>query len=75
MARVARGTELARKMRIAFDLHEAGVSMMRQNLRRRFPRASVRAIDRRLGEWLMHRPGAECTDADGHVVKWPRTRI
>ena len=53
------------KLRLAFELHEAGVSLMRQNLRRRFPEASEQAIDERLQAWLEERPGAEFGDAVG----------
>lgn len=45
------------------DLFETGLSLMRQNLRRAAPDATDAEIDRRLGEWLRHRPGAE--DGDG----------
>ena len=51
------------RMRTAFDLYEAAEQMMRQNLRRRFPRASEAEIERRLIAWLQHRPGAEHGDA------------
>jgi hypothetical protein len=36
----------------AFDLFDAGVDLMRQNLRRRYPRAPAREIEERLAEWL-----------------------
>lgn len=54
------------------ELFETGVAIMRQNLRRRFPKESEGEIDRRLTEWLRTRPGAEFGDApsEGHR---PRT--
>ena len=52
----------AEKLRIAFDLHEAGVELMRQNLRRARPRASREEIESLLEEWLQTRPGAEHGD-------------
>lgn len=52
----------AEKIRIAFDLFDAGVDMMRQSLRRRHPEESPEEIQRRLQEWLYTRPGAELGD-------------
>ncbi|MHB8420759.1 MAG: hypothetical protein ACYDCL_22015 [Myxococcales bacterium] len=62
----------ADRLRVAFDLFEAGCAMMRQNLRRRFPAADDAEIERRLGHWLSERPGAEGGDAVGRVGPWPR---
>ena len=62
----------ARRFRTAMDLFEAGVSMMRQNLRRRFPDADEEEIKARLRQWLQERPGAEYGDCDGRPVPWPR---
>jgi Rv0078B-related antitoxin len=60
----------ARRFRTTLALFEAGVSMMRQNLRRRFPEASEEEIQARLTEWLRHRPGAEHGDCTGRPVDW-----
>ena len=57
--------EMIRKLRVAFDLHAAGVSMMRARLRRLHPGADDAEIDRRLQAWLHDRPGAEWGDAEG----------
>ncbi|WP_129574494.1 MULTISPECIES: hypothetical protein [Sorangium] len=65
-------TRLAENLRLAFDLHDAGVALMRQNLRRRLPEANEEDIDERLADWLMERPGAEFGDAEGRPVPWPR---
>jgi hypothetical protein len=46
--------------------------MMRQNLRRRYPEDGDEKIERRLIEWLQHRPGAEHGDCDGKPIDWPR---
>lgn len=62
------------RFRLALDLHEAGVALMRQNLRRRHPGESEQEIDARLAAWLMHRPGAEHGDAVGRPVAWPTNR-
>ncbi len=58
------------KLRAAFELHEVGVALMRQNLRRRHPGESDKAIDELLTDWLRTRPGAEHGDAAGR----PSTR-
>lgn len=54
-----------RRMQVTFDLYELAESMMRQNLRRRFPRESQEQIELRLQAWLRDRPGAERGDAGG----------
>jgi hypothetical protein len=62
----------ARRFRTALELFEAGVAMMRQNLRRQFPEADEKEIAARLAQWLQERPGAELGDCDGRPVPWPR---
>lgn len=57
---------------MAFELHEAGVDLMRQQLRREHPGETDADIERRLKEWLRHRPGAEHGDAQGRPGTWPR---
>jgi hypothetical protein len=47
---------MKRNLQLAFDLHEAGVSMMKQNLRRKFPDAAEQEINQRLQLWLEERP-------------------
>jgi hypothetical protein len=54
--------------RATLDLFEAGLDLMRQNLRRNHPAASDEEIERLLGEWLVHRPGAEFGDCPGRPV-------
>jgi hypothetical protein len=61
----------AAKLRLACDLFDSGVAMMRQTLRRRFPTASERTIADALARWLLERPGAEYGDAPGRVREWP----
>ncbi|WP_437736273.1 hypothetical protein [Sorangium sp. So ce1335] len=65
-------TRLAENLRLACELHDAGVALVRQNLRRRLPEASEEDIDMRLADWLRERPGAEFVDAEGRPVPWPR---
>ena len=64
----------AESLRASLDLFEAGVDLMRQNLRRQHPQADDREIDRLLGHWLRERPGAEFGDCSGLVVE-PNTRF
>lgn len=61
----------AEKLRAALELHDVGVELMRQNLRRRHPDASDEEIDDMLTDWLRTRPGAEHGDAAGR----PTTRV
>jgi len=61
-------------LRVALDLSETGIALMRQNLRRRLPEESEDDIDQRLRAWVRHRPGAEHGDAVGRAVG-PRTRF
>jgi hypothetical protein len=64
---------LREKLLVAFDLFEAGVDMMRQQLRRAYPAESEAEIERRVTEWLHHRPGALHGDSAGRVGTWPRS--
>lgn len=64
----------AERFRIAMDLFQTGVDMMRQNLKREDPDASDEQIEERLRAWLRHRPGAEFGDCEGRPGEWPRRR-
>ena len=50
------------------NLFDAGLNLMRQNLRRTHPQANEDEIDRRLHQWLRERPGAESGDCPGRPV-------
>jgi len=63
----------ARRLLVAFDLHEAGVAMMRRRLRRENPTLDDRAVEELLRAWLRERPGAPDGDGDGTRVSWPRS--
>lgn len=58
----------ARTFRMTLDLFDAGVQLMRQNLRRSDPAADEQEIDRRLSTWLRERPGAGQGDCPGRAV-------
>ena len=57
------------RLRLAFDLFQAGVDLMRQNLRREHPDLPQADIERLLAAWLSTRPGAEHGDAVGRPRK------
>lgn len=61
-----------RRLRLALELHEAGVELHRQTLRREHPELSDAEIARLVGAWLRTRPGAEHGDATGQPGTWPR---
>ncbi len=63
---------LASRLRLTVELHEEGVQIMRQNLRREDPDATDAEIERRLQQWLTERPGAEFGDGAGRPGTWPR---
>lgn len=53
------------RLRLTFDLFEAGVSMQRASLRRAHPDADACEIERLLRAWLATRPGARHGDGVG----------
>lgn len=59
------------RFRIALDLHQSGIEIMRQNLRRAHPHESDAEIAQRLGSWIRTRPGAEHGDCTGPLFGWP----
>jgi len=61
----------ASRLRLALDLFESGVALMRQNLRRSRPSASDSEIETALVAWLQTRPGAEHGDAVGRLLPVP----
>jgi hypothetical protein len=67
MPKDPRREELAAKLRTALDMFGLGESIMRQNLRRKYPAASDAEIEDRLSAWLLERPGAEHGDAPGRL--------
>jgi hypothetical protein len=56
------------RFRAALDLHELGLAIKRQNLRREHGDADDDEIERLLGAWLRDRP----PDYPGRLVQWPR---
>lgn len=48
--------EAAERFRATVELHETGLALMRQNLRRSNPEAGPAEIDRLLRAWLEARP-------------------
>ena len=64
--------EAAARLRMALEMFEPGVEMMRQKLRRDHPDLADHEIEARVRAWLQERPGAEFGDAVGRHVGWPR---
>lgn len=62
----------AARLRVAFDLFEAGVTLMRQKIARERPDASQREVEELVCRWLRTRPGAEHGDAVGRRLDPPR---
>lgn len=60
----------AERFRTAIDLHEAGVQMMRLNLRRRYPGATEAELQERFKAWLI---GPEEEIPGFRRVPWPRS--
>ena len=60
-----------KKLAIALELHEFGVEMMRQNIRRREPCLSDEEVSERLRAWLQDHPllgvPIEQVDASGRA--------
>ena len=61
----AQDLTVADKLRLAVDLAEAGLDVMRARLQREDAEADAEEIERRLVAWLRERPGAEHGDAEG----------
>lgn len=51
-----RDPEILARFQMTFDLYQTAEDIMRQNLRRRFPEATKKEIERRLLSWLRKEP-------------------
>ena len=60
---------MASRLLDALELWEDGVQIMRENLRRRQPRASDEELEAELARWLA---GPEGVDSNYVLVEWPR---
>jgi len=63
----------AQRLLTTFDLHESGVELMRQKLRRENPTLDEAGIAQLLQAWLNERPGAPYGDGAGVPTVWPRS--
>jgi len=70
MIRDPRTDDPAAKLRLALDLFDSGVAIMRESLKRRFPEASDQTVAEALDAWLRQRPGAEHGDTAGRLRDW-----
>jgi hypothetical protein len=59
-----RDPEVTERFKWALDLAETGILIMRQNLRRRYPRASEAEITDRLAAWLEKRQFTDRSSSD-----------
>ena len=63
----------AARLRVALELFDTGVELMRQRLRRERPEATEDEVSHALTEWLHQRPGAEYGDTVGRPRPLPET--
>jgi Rv0078B-related antitoxin len=61
-------TPIAMAFAATLELFQTGIDVMRQNIRRHHPNAADEEIERRLHDWLIHRPGAEFGDCPGRSL-------
>lgn len=64
----------AERLRVAFELHDLAVKMLRQRYRREHAGATEAEVEAAVAEWHSRRPGAEFGDAEGLPIPWPPTR-
>lgn len=57
----------ADRLRVALELADAGITLIRQNLRRAHPAGSDDELDQLLSDWIERRPGALEGDCPGAV--------
>ena len=60
---------IAKGLQAAFDLFDRGVELKRRALKRKFPKASRREIERKLDRWLGSKPPLEGPD----FIKVPKS--
>ncbi|MBI5496934.1 MAG: hypothetical protein HY904_18105 [Deltaproteobacteria bacterium] len=64
----------AQKLRVAFELADAAVEMMKARIRREHPVLSSWERAALLVRWVQTRPGAEWGDGEGRPVPWHGAR-
>lgn len=65
-------TPEAQRLLTAFDLFEAGLSMMRARFRRSRPNASVAEIEAMVSAWLLQQPTEKFGDSEDRQNTWLR---
>jgi len=65
LPRVSDSLTPAERLRVAFELSDAAIVLVRARLRRQHPDATEADLDARVEAWLTERPGAEGGDAVG----------
>jgi hypothetical protein len=58
------------RLRLALEMYEDGVAMVRRSLRRDNPEASEQELSNLFIQWLRQRPGAEIGDCVGSPRTW-----
>jgi hypothetical protein len=74
LPRASDALDLATRFRVACELSDAAIQLVRARLRRQHPEATDDQLSRMVDAWLETRPGAEQGDGVGRLVAWPRTR-
>ena len=74
MERTATAATPADKFRATLDLIQVGVSLMRQNIRRRHPGLDDETVEERLREWLWRHPVEPPHDPALRLVSGSRFR-
>jgi hypothetical protein len=67
-------TSSSERLRVALELCDLGIEVMRQNLKRREPAATDARIAEGLETWLRERPSLATEAAGFRLVTWPRSR-
>ena len=60
------------RLRIAFELFDVSLRLLRRKLERQHPELSESEREAQIASWLESRPGAELGDAPGRMASWPR---
>ena len=60
--------DLGKKLLLALEMFDLGVSIKEESLRREHPDLSERELEERLREWVQTRPGGEFGDCSGRPV-------
>lgn len=74
LPRVTDDLSPAERLRMALELSDVAIVLVRERARREHSGITNVQLDGLVDAWLATRPGAESGDATGRPVTWPRTR-